>query len=55
MVAFYADCRHEIKPVRSGYRMVLTYDLSVHGDTAGEGLTQGHRRGELEQDAGGAG
>lgn len=34
-VAFYADCRHEIKPVRSGYRIVLTYNLSVHGDTAG--------------------
>ena len=35
LVAFYADCRHEIKPVRSGYRIVLTYDLSVLGDTAG--------------------
>ncbi len=34
-VAFYADCRHEIKPVRSGYRIVLTYNLSVLGDTAG--------------------
>ncbi len=34
-VAFYADCRHEIKPVRSGYRIVLTYNLSVRGDTAG--------------------
>lgn len=34
-VAFYADCRHEVKPVRSGYRIVLTYNLSVCGDTAG--------------------
>jgi len=33
-VAFYADCRHEIRPVRSGYRVVLTYNLSVRGDTA---------------------
>lgn len=34
-VAFYADCRHEVKPVRSGYRIVLTYNLSVRGDPAG--------------------
>ncbi|MGH9152310.1 MAG: 2OG-Fe(II) oxygenase, partial [Acidimicrobiales bacterium] len=34
-VAFYADCRHEIKPVRSGHRIVLTYNLSVRGDPAG--------------------
>jgi len=27
--AFYADCEHEIKPVTSGYRMVLVYNL-VH-------------------------
>lgn len=35
--AFYADCRHEIKPVRSGYRIVLTYNLSlsVSGEPAG--------------------
>jgi len=26
-VAFYADCRHEVKPVRSGHRIVLTYNL----------------------------
>src|SRR6266702_1464222 len=23
-VAFYADCRHEVKPVKSGYRVTLT-------------------------------
>jgi len=34
-VAFYADCRHEVRPLRSGYRIVLTYNLSVQGDTAG--------------------
>jgi len=33
-VAFHADCRHEIKPVRSGYRIVLTYKLSLGGDDA---------------------
>ena len=26
-VAFYADCRHEVKPVRSGYRVTLTFNL----------------------------
>jgi hypothetical protein len=26
-VAFYADCRHEVKPVSSGHRIVLTYNL----------------------------
>lgn len=34
-VAFYSDCRHEVRPVRSGYRIVLTYNLSLRGDTAG--------------------
>jgi hypothetical protein len=38
-VAFYADCRHEIRPVRSGYRIVLTYDLLVRGDTAAAAAT----------------
>ena len=28
-VAFYADCRHEVKPVTSGYRIVLTYNLRL--------------------------
>lgn len=31
-LAFYADCRHEVRPVRDGYRVVLTYDLSLVGD-----------------------
>ncbi len=26
-VAFYSDCRHQVKPVTSGYRIVLTYNL----------------------------
>lgn len=25
--AFYADCEHEVKPVQSGYRVCLTYNL----------------------------
>ncbi|MCC2670135.1 MAG: hypothetical protein K0Q72_2606, partial [Armatimonadetes bacterium] len=27
--AFYADCRHEIEPVRSGYRVCLIYNLAL--------------------------
>ncbi len=32
-VAFYSDCQHQIKPVTSGYRVVLTYDLLAVGET----------------------
>ena len=28
-VAFYSDCRHEVRPVRSGHRVVLTYNLML--------------------------
>ena len=28
-VAFYADCLHELKPVEKGYRISLTYNLSL--------------------------
>jgi hypothetical protein len=28
LFAFYADCRHELRPVTDGYRIVLTYNLS---------------------------
>ncbi len=34
LVAFYADCRHEVAAVRSGYRIALTYNLLLRGDTA---------------------
>lgn len=27
--AFYADCQHEVLPVRSGYRVCLVYNLSI--------------------------
>ena len=27
--AFYADCQHEVKPLRSGYRRCLTYNLAL--------------------------
>lgn len=32
LVAFWADCRHQIRPVRSGHRIVLTYNLLLDGD-----------------------
>ena len=34
LVAFYADCRHEILKVKSGYRITLTYNLLLHGDAS---------------------
>jgi hypothetical protein len=34
-LAFYADCHHEVKPVTSGYRTVLTYNLLLHEDGPG--------------------
>jgi hypothetical protein len=32
-VAFYADTRHEVLPVDTGHRVVLTYNLGLTGDT----------------------
>ncbi|MGE3806546.1 MAG: 2OG-Fe(II) oxygenase [Gemmataceae bacterium] len=29
--AFYADCEHEITPVKSGYRIALAYNLAIAG------------------------
>ena len=34
LVAFYADCRHEVLKVKSGYRITLTYNLLLHDDTS---------------------
>jgi hypothetical protein len=31
LVAFYADCRHEVHPVTAGARVVLTYNLLAKG------------------------
>jgi hypothetical protein len=33
LIAFYADCRHEVKPVPRGHRLALTYNLLAEGDT----------------------
>jgi len=39
-VAFYADCRHEVRPVRQGHRIVLTYNLSVEGSVTAAGAPE---------------
>lgn len=36
VAAFYADCRHEVKPVRTGYRVTFTCDLLLDSGPAGE-------------------
>jgi hypothetical protein len=33
-IAFYADCHHEVHPVKEGFRIVLTYNLMLEGDGA---------------------
>ncbi len=33
LVAFYADCRHQVTPVRSGYRVTLTFNLLAAAET----------------------
>lgn len=34
LIAFYADCHHEVRPVRRGHRIVLTYNLILQGEPA---------------------
>jgi hypothetical protein len=41
MVAFYSGCRHQVRPVRSGYRVVLTYNLLRRGRADGTDLAPG--------------
>ena len=36
-VAFYADCRHQVTPVRSGYRVTLTFNLLCRRRHPGSG------------------
>jgi hypothetical protein len=33
LVAFYADCQHEVLKLKSGYRITLTYNLMLRGGT----------------------
>ncbi|HEV2343039.1 MAG TPA: 2OG-Fe(II) oxygenase [Actinocrinis sp.] len=34
LAAFYADCRHEVRPVRTGNRIALTFNLLLDGASA---------------------
>ncbi|MDT8369705.1 MAG: 2OG-Fe(II) oxygenase [Longimicrobiales bacterium] len=36
-VAFYPDCTHQVRPVKRGHRVALTFTLSLDPDRAGEG------------------
>ena len=36
-VAFYADCRHEVRPVKSGYRVTLTFNLLADSAAGAQG------------------
>lgn len=36
--AFYADCQHEVRPVRSGYRLCLTYNVALAKSRGRKGL-----------------
>lgn len=47
LVAFYADCRHEVLPVKSGHRITLTYNLLLAGDTSGPVTSDDATIGEL--------
>lgn len=37
LIAFYADCHHEVRPIKQGYRVALTYNLTVEGDVTATG------------------
>jgi 2OG-Fe(II) oxygenase superfamily len=37
-LAFYSDCRHQARPVASGYRVVLTYNLLLREAAAGSAV-----------------
>jgi hypothetical protein len=38
LIAFYADCHHEVRPVSSGYRIVLTYNLLLSKGRAAQDI-----------------
>ncbi|MDO5627082.1 MAG: 2OG-Fe(II) oxygenase [Mobilicoccus sp.] len=40
LVAFYADRRHEVRPVRTGHRVTLTYNLLLDGDASAQDVPE---------------
>ena len=37
--AFYADCQHEVRPLRSGYRLCLTYNVTLAKSRSKKGIS----------------
>jgi len=37
--AFYADCEHEVRPLRSGYRLCLTYNVTLARSRSKKGIS----------------
>lgn len=37
--AFYADCEHEVRPLESGYRLCLTYNVTLANARGRKGIT----------------
>lgn len=40
LLAFYADCTHEARPVKSGWRVVLTYELRYQRESVSKRLAR---------------
>ena len=36
--AFYADCQHEVRPLKSGYRLCLTYNVTLAQSRGRKGI-----------------
>jgi hypothetical protein len=43
-VAFYADCHHEVRPITTGHRVVLTYNLTAKGRPSQSATSTGNKR-----------
>ena len=46
--AFYADCPHEVRPLQSGYRLCLVYNLTLATSRGKKGLTAPTTAGVVE-------
>ena len=46
--AFYADCRHEVRPLQSGYRLCLVYNLTLARSRGKTGITAPTTAGAVE-------
>lgn len=50
-VAFYADCRHEVRPVEEGHRVVLTFNLLAAADVGDADALEGRTSGKIPDQA----